>query len=73
MFKTSHLGVSNFGFLSLYPFRTENANFAPGFKTTPLPKRHSFSFGVRGKIGILLGFFVRKGQSERKPNFDTPK
>jgi hypothetical protein len=27
MFKTSHLGVSNFGFLSLCPFRTENANF----------------------------------------------
>jgi hypothetical protein len=39
MFKTSHLAVSNFGFLSLCPFRTENfnenANFIPDSKITP--------------------------------------
>ena len=29
MFKTSHLGVSNFGFLLLYPFYTENSNEIP--------------------------------------------
>ena len=58
IFKTSHLGVSNFGFLSLYPFRTENVNFIPDSKTTPFPKRHSFSFGVRGKISNPLEFSI---------------
>jgi hypothetical protein len=74
MFKTSHLGILNFGFLSLYPFRTKNANFIPDSKPTPFPKRRSFSFEVKGKIGIPLGFSVHgMDKSERKPNFDIPK
>jgi hypothetical protein len=73
MFKNSYLGVSNFGFLSLCLFHTENANFTTGSKTTPFPKRYSFSFGVRGKIDIAFGFSVRNKQSERKPNFNTPE
>jgi hypothetical protein len=73
MFKTFHLGVSNSDFLSLCPFRTENANFILDSKTTPFPKRHNFSFGVKGKIDIPLGFSVRNRQSERKLKFNTPK
>jgi hypothetical protein len=73
IFKTSYLGVSNFSFLSLCLFCTENAKFTIDSKTKPFSKRRSFSFGPRGKIGIPLGFSVWKGQSERKPNFDTPK
>jgi hypothetical protein len=73
MFKISHLRLPNFDFLSLCLFHTENANFTLNLKTTPFPKQHSFSFGVKDKIGILLGFYVRNEQSERKPNFDTPK
>jgi hypothetical protein len=56
MFKTSHLGVSKFGFLSLCPFYAENVNFTPNSKTTLFSKQHSFSFGDKGKIGIPLGF-----------------
>jgi hypothetical protein len=76
MFKNSYLGVLNFGFPSLSPFVQKilrNANFTPDSKTTPFPKRRGFSFGASGKIGIPLGFSVWNGQSERKPNFDTPK
>jgi hypothetical protein len=73
MFKTFHLGVLNFGFLSLCYFGIENDNFTPNSKTTSFPKQHSFSFEVKGKIGISLRFSAQKGQSERKSNFDTPK
>jgi hypothetical protein len=76
MFKNSYLGILKSHFLSLCPFRTENplqCQFYPNSKTIPYPKRRGFSLGVRGKIDIALGFFVRNGQSERKPNFDTPK
>jgi hypothetical protein len=73
MFKTFHLSVSTFDFLLLCPFHTENVNFISNSKTTPFPKRRSFNFEVKGKIDILLGFFVRNEQSERKLNFDTPK
>jgi hypothetical protein len=73
MFKTAHLSVSNFGFLSLCPSRTENVNFIPDSKTIPFPKQHSFNFGVRGKIDIPLRFSVWNGQSKRKPNFNITK
>jgi hypothetical protein len=58
---------------SLCPFRTENANVTLNSKITPFSKRRSFSFGVNDKIGILLEFFIRKGQNEKKLNFNTPK
>jgi hypothetical protein len=63
------LDVSNFDFLSLCPFHTENSSQCQ----LPFPKRRGFNFEVRDKIGILLGFFVRNEQSERKPNFNTSK
>jgi hypothetical protein len=73
MLKNSHLGVSKFGFLSLYPFCTENANFTTNSKITPFSKRRGFSFGIKGKIDIPLEFFIRNEQSERKSNFDIRK
>jgi hypothetical protein len=68
MFKTSHLSVSNFGFLSLCPFRIENVNFISKSKTTPFSKRLSFSFEIKNKIGIPLRFYVRNGQSGENQN-----
>jgi hypothetical protein len=46
-----------------------NVNFTPDSKTIPFLKRCHFSFGVKDKIGIALGFSVQNEQSERKPKF----
>jgi hypothetical protein len=46
MFKTSHLGVSKFGFLSLCSFRTENPNGMPILPLTPKLKLRHFGNGV---------------------------
>jgi hypothetical protein len=73
MFKTSHLGVSKFGFLSLCPFRTENPNGMSILPLIPKLKLPRFGNGVILESGVKLAFFVRNGQSERKPKFNTPK
>jgi hypothetical protein len=73
MFKTSHLGVSKFGFLSLCSFCTENHNEMPILPLTPKLKLRHFGNGVVLESRIKLAFSVRNGQSERKPKFDTPK
>ena len=57
MLKNYHLGISIL----------RNANFIPNSKTIPFLKWHRFSFRVRDKIGIVLGFFIRNEQSKRKP------
>jgi hypothetical protein len=66
IFKTSHFGVSNFIFLSLYPFRTENPN-----RISILPQNDTsfwkqYSFGVKGKIGIAKNFLYRRGKVREK-------
>jgi hypothetical protein len=57
MFKTSHLGVSKFDFLSLCPFRIENHNEMPILSLAPKLKLRRFGNGIilesRGKIGIF--------------------
>jgi hypothetical protein len=68
MFKTYHLGVSKFDFLSLYSFRIENPN-----RMSILPQNYAlfcerYSYGVRGKIEIANNFLygmskVRENQS----------
>jgi hypothetical protein len=73
MFKTSHLGVSKFGFLSLCPFRTENPNEIPILSLTPKLKLRRFGNGVVLESKVKLAFSVRNGQSEKKPKFDIPK
>jgi hypothetical protein len=73
MFKTSHLGVSNFNFLSLCLFRTENPNGMSILPLTPKLKLRRFGNGVVLESKVKLAFFVRNGQSERKSEFDTPK
>jgi hypothetical protein len=73
MFKTFHLGVSKFGFLSLCPFHTENPNGMPILPLTPKLKLHRFGNGVVLELGVKLLFYVRNGQNERKSKFDTPK
>ena len=72
MFKTSHLGVSKFGFFLLCPFRTKNPNGMPIY-STPKLKLHHFRNGVVLESGVKLAFFVRNGQSEKKQKFDTFK
>jgi hypothetical protein len=66
MFKISHLGVSKFGFLSLYLFRTENPNKMPILLLTQKLKLESFwercSFEVKGKIGIAKDFLYGRGK-----------
>jgi hypothetical protein len=62
MFKTSHLGVSKFDFLSLCPCRTENPN-----RMSILPQNYmSFwercNYGVKGKIGIAKNFLYGMGK-----------
>jgi hypothetical protein len=73
MFKTSHLGVSKFGFLSLCPFHIKNSNGMPILSLTPKLKLCRFRNGVVLKSGEKLAFSVRNGQSEREPKFDIPK
>jgi hypothetical protein len=73
MFKTSHLGVLKFGFLSLCPFRTENPNGMPILSLTPKLKLRHFENGVVLESWIKLAFSIRNGQSERKPKFNIPK
>jgi hypothetical protein len=73
MFKTSHLGVSKFDFLSLCPFHTEKPNAVPILPLTPKLKSCHFGNGVVLELGVKLTFSVWKGQSERKPKFDTTK
>ena len=73
MFKTSHLGISKFGFLLLYPFRIENPNGMPILPLTLKLKLCRFGNNIVLESEVKLAFFVQKGQSERKPKFDTPK
>jgi hypothetical protein len=53
-FKTSHLGVSKFGFLSLCPFRTENLNAMPILLQTPKLKPRRFGNSVVLESGVKL-------------------
>jgi hypothetical protein len=73
MFKTSRLGVSKFGFLSLCPFHTKNYNGMPILLLTPKLKLRHFGNYIVLESGVKLAFFIRKGQRERKPKFDTAK
>jgi hypothetical protein len=59
MFKTSHLGVSNFSFLSLFPFRTENLNKMSILLQNYMSFWKWYSYGVRGKIEITKDFLYR--------------
>jgi hypothetical protein len=59
MFKAFHLGVSKFGFLSLYPFRIENPNRMPILPLTPKLKLHRFENGIVLDSRIKLAFSVR--------------
>jgi hypothetical protein len=54
MFKTSHLGVSKFGFLSLCLFRTENPNKMPILLLTQKLKLSHFGNGVVLKSRVKL-------------------
>jgi hypothetical protein len=54
MFKTSHLGVSKFGFLLLCPFRTENPNGMLILSLTPKLKLHRLGNGVVLESGVKL-------------------
>jgi hypothetical protein len=72
-FKTSHLGVSKFGFLSLCPFHTKNPNAMPILSLTLKLKLHHFRNSVVLELGVKLVFFVRNGKCERKSKFDIPK
>ena len=73
IFKTSHLCVSMFGFLSFCQFCTKNPNGMPNLPQNYALFWERYSFGVRGKIGIAKNFLYGIGQSERKLKFDTPK
>jgi hypothetical protein len=61
MFKTSYLGVSKFGFLSLRPFRTENPNGMPILPLTSKLKLHHFGNGIVLELEVKLAFSVYKG------------
>jgi hypothetical protein len=66
MFKSSYLGVSKFGFLSLYPFHTKNPD-----GISILPQNYgSFyeqcSVRVGGKIGIAKKFMYGMGKVREK-------
>ena len=52
MFKTFHLGVSNFDFLSLCPFCIEKINAVPILPLIPKLKSHHFGNGVALESGI---------------------
>jgi hypothetical protein len=73
MFKTYHLSVSKFGFLSFCPFRIKNLNEMPILPLTPKLKLRYFGNGVVLESGVKLEFSIWKGKSERKPKFDTSK
>ena len=60
MFKTSHLRVSKFGFLSLCPFRTKNPNKIPILPQNYASFWKQCSFWVKGKIGIAKNFLYGK-------------
>jgi hypothetical protein len=64
MFKTSHLGVSKFSFLSLYSFCTENPNEMLILPMTSKLKLRHFGNGLVFESGVKLTFFVRNGQSK---------
>ena len=54
MFKTSHLGVSEFVFLSLCPFHIENPNRMLILPLTPKLKVRRFGNGVVLESGLKL-------------------
>jgi hypothetical protein len=72
-FKISYLGISNFGFLSLYPFRTEKMSISP-----LTPKLHHFEFQnynthpAQNKVVLAITFFkkmkieIKKKKIKRK-------
>jgi hypothetical protein len=62
MFKTSHLGVSNFGFLSLCPFHTKNPNRMPILSQNYALFWERCNFGIKGKIGIANDFLYGMGK-----------
>jgi hypothetical protein len=61
MFKTSHLSVSKFGFLSLYPFRTKNSKGMLILPLTSKLKLRRFGNGVVLELGVKLAFFIQNG------------
>ena len=68
MFKTSHLGVLKFGFLSLCPFGTENPNEMLILSLKTISFSEHCSFRVMSKIDIAKKFMygkdkIRKNQS----------
>jgi hypothetical protein len=62
MFKTFHLGVSKFGFLSFCPFRIENRNGMSILSRNYELFWERYSFGVRSKIGIVKDFLYGMGK-----------
>jgi hypothetical protein len=62
MFKTSHLDVSMFDFLSLCPFRTENPNEMPILPQNYASFWERCNFGARSKIGIANDFLYGMGK-----------
>jgi hypothetical protein len=61
MFKTSHVGVSKFGFLLLCLFHAENLNGMPILPLKTASFWKWYSYGVRDKIGIAKNFLYGKG------------
>jgi hypothetical protein len=61
MFKTFYLGVSKFGFISLYPFRIENPNEISILVLTPKLRLRRFENDVVLELGVKLIFFVQNG------------
>jgi hypothetical protein len=72
-YKIYHLSVSMFGFLSLYPFYTENTNGMSILPLTPKLKLRCFGNSVVLELGKKLAFSIRNEQNERKPKYNTPK
>ena len=69
IFKTSHLGVSNFGFSYFFLF-IQKMSILP----LTLKLYHSQNDVIfKGKIGIPLRFSVWNGQSKIKPNINPLK
>jgi hypothetical protein len=66
MFKTSHLGVAKFDFLSLYPFRIENPNGMSILLQNYASFWERYSFRVSGKIGIAKDFLYERGKVREK-------
>jgi hypothetical protein len=62
MFKTSHLGISKFDFLSLCPFRIENPNRMSILSQNYMSFWEQCSYGVRGKIRIAKDFLYGMGK-----------